>query len=265
MALTDLLRFGAPGMKAYRMHSSAMQLRKNGKYQECEEKLDEALKLYDEAYQKGERKFGILSGYAVLLMRKGEFEKAREVMLTASKDKSITPEDRQQLRIDYALCQWKMGRLEKAIETMCNAIGSNKSGSIYNTMAVLLIEQARATGEFEEAIAWNREALDYDDEDAEALDNMAQLNLALSDAAKAKGETEEAEKYRQEALRYFESAWKNKPSQITSAYYYAKMLYEGGDIVKARKVLATIHGIPISAMVQVSKDEVDALEKKLNG
>jgi len=195
-------------------------------------------------------------------MRRGDFEKAREVMLEANKDKTMTPDKRQQLRMDFALCQWKMGKLDKAIETMERAASGTKSGSIYNAMGVLLTEQARETGDFERAMAWNQEAYEYDDEDAETLDNMGQMYLSMSEWSSKRGEAEESRAQRAEALAYFERAWQEKPTQITSAYYYAKLKLEDGDREKAREVLSGIKDIPVTAMIQIEKEKVDALMKE---
>ncbi len=115
MGFLDSLKGNTTGAKAYRTHISAMQLRKAGKYAESEAKLDEAIRLYGEAYAAGYRKTAALQGYALLLMRRGEFERAREIMLECSKDKSMSADDRFSLRIDFSICQWKMGKLDKAI------------------------------------------------------------------------------------------------------------------------------------------------------
>ena len=265
MGLLDMIKLGSAGQKAYRTHVQAMDLRKKGKYAECEQKLDEAMALYREAYAKGDRKFEFLRGYAVLSMRRGDFEKAREIMLEMNKDKSMTPENKQQLRIDFALCQWKMGKLDKAVETMERAASGAKSGTIYNTMGVLLIEQARVTGDFERALQWNLEAYDYDDEDAETLDNLGQLYLSMAEKSAMNGEEDTAKEQQTLALDYFRRAWEEKPDQITSSYYYARLLNEDGDRAKAKEVLEGIKDIPITAMIQVEKEKVEALTKQVLG
>ena len=263
MGFFDTLKAQQIGTKAYKAHSTAMQLRKKKQYDECEQKLNEAMELYEEAYGLGYRRFNFMSGYAVLLMRRGDFAKARDVMLETSKDKALTPEERQRLRVDFSICQWRTGKLDKAIETLERAAGGSKSSLIYNTMGIYLVEQASQTGEFERAEQWMNEAMDYDDEDAETLDNMGQLHMAKEAWLRKNGDEEQAAGEREKALDCMKRAWERKPEQITSAYFYARMLHEDGKDDAAREALSTIRGVPVSQMVQISSDMVESLEKEL--
>ena len=261
MGFLDSLKGNTAGAKAYRTHISAMQLRKAGKYAESEAKLDEAIRLYGEAYAAGYRKTAALQGYALLLMRRGEFERAREIMLECNKDKSMSADDRFSLRVDYSICQWKMGRLDKAIETIQNAARAKKNGSIYTTLGMFLVERARETGEFDEALAFNEEALDYDDEDAGVLDNVGQLYMIMAEKLRAGGEAEQAAECRKKALDALKKANELKPDQVSSAYYLAKLLHEDGDDARARSLLDHVLKIPFSAIMQVSREEAEALRK----
>ena len=261
MGFLDSLKGNTAGAKAYRTHISAMQLRKAGKYAESEAKLDEAIRLYGEAYAAGYRKTAALQGYALLLMRRGEFERAREIMLECNKDKSMSADDRFSLRVDYSICQWKMGRLDKAIETIQNAARAKKNGSIYTTLGMFLVERARETGEFDEALAFNEEALDYDDEDAGVLDNVGQLYMIMAEKLRAGGDAEQAAECRKKALDALKKANELKPDQVSSAYYLAKLLHEDGDDARARSLLDHVLKIPFSAIMQVSREEAEALRK----
>lgn len=263
MGFFDSMKANQLGMRAYRIHVSAMQMRKAGKYDQSEEKLAQAIKMYDEAYAMGFRKSNVLQGYALLLMRRGEFEKAREVMLECSKDKGMSPENRLTLRVDYSICQWKMGKLDKAIETIRNAAQSKKNGTIYTTLGMFLVEQARRTGEFEEALRFNEEALEYDDEDAGVLDNVGQLYLLMADKAKADGDEASAEAHWKKALDAFQKARSEKPDQISSNYFLAKMLHADGEDEKARKVLDDTLKIPFSSLLQVTLEQVEALRREV--
>lgn len=263
MGFFDSLKVGQLGKKAYRTHVMAMQLRKQGKYAEAEVKLGEALKQYDVAYQAGYRQSGALQGYALLLMRSGDFPRAREIMLELSKDKNMKPEDRFTLRVDFSICQWKMGNLDKAIETIQTAAQNKKNGVIYSTLGMYLVDKARQTGDFEEAIRLNEEAYDYDDEDAGTLDNMGQMYLAMSEWSAKKGDASQASEQRAKALDYLKRAYENKPEQISSSYFLAKMLHEDGDDAQARKVLGSIMEIPFSAMLQISREQALELQKEI--
>ena len=53
MGFLDSMKANREGMKAYRMHVSALQLRQNGKHAEATAKLNEAYQLYQQAYKRG--------------------------------------------------------------------------------------------------------------------------------------------------------------------------------------------------------------------
>lgn len=263
MGFFDSFKVGQLGKKAYRTHVMGMQLRKQGKYAEAEVKLNEALKQYEEAYQAGYRQSNALQGYSLLLMRKGDFPKAREIMLETSKDKTMKPEDRFTLRVDYSICQWKMGNVDKAIETIQTAAQGRQNGTVYATLGMYLVDQARRTGNFEEAIRLNEEAYEYDEEDAGVLDNMGQMYLAMSEWSEKSGDAALAAEQRAKAMDYLKKAYEIKPEQISSSYFLAKMLHESGDDAQARKVLGSVIDLPFSAMLQISREQALELQKKI--
>ena len=263
MGFFDSLKANMLGAKAYRRHLNGMQLRKQGKFEEGEQKLNEAVKLYNDAYAAGFRKSAALQGYALLLMRQSDFVRAREIMLESNKDKTMSAENRFSLRVDYSICQWKMGNLDKAIETIKMAAEYKKNCLIYNTLGMYLIERGRVTGDFEEAIQLNAEAYEYDDEDAGTLDNMGQLNLALSEKAAKEGDKAAAAELRGKAKEFFAKAYDTKPEQVSSSYFYAKVLNEDGEKPKAREVMNNLVKIPVSGILQICKADIDALRKQI--
>lgn len=263
MGFFDSLKSNQVGSKAYHTHVNAMQMRKAGKYMEAEAKIDEALKLYDEAYKLGFRRVNAMQGFSLLLMRRGQFERAREIMLELSKDKSLSQNDRFNLRLDFAICQWKMGKLDKAIETARNAAQMKTNGSLYTTLGMFLIEQAKQTGDFEEAIRFNQEAYEYDDEDAGTLDNLGQIQMHLAEKARKEGDAAAAAEHGAKAIEFMKKAYEIKPDQVSSAYFYAKMLNENGEKDKAREVMDKLMKLPFSAILQISKAEAEALQKEI--
>lgn len=263
MGFFDSLKCNQVGKKAYRLHLMGMQLRKQGKYAESEEKLRAAIELYDEAYKLGFRRPGALQGYALLLMRRGKFEQAREIMLECSKDKTLKPEDRFALRVDFSICQWKMGQLDKAIETIEQAAEVKKNGLIYTTMGMYLVDKARQTGDFEAAIKLNEEAMEYDDEDVGVWDNMGQMYLAMSEFSRKAGDAKQAAEQRQKACEYFKKCYDEKPEQVSSTYFYAKVMHEDGYDDIAREAIEKAMKVPYSAMLQVSTKELEALKKEI--
>ena len=68
------------GQKALRAHISANELAQKGKPEEAGEKYREVLKMYEAAIRDGNQKPNVHQGYAILLVRLGEYERAMEVM-----------------------------------------------------------------------------------------------------------------------------------------------------------------------------------------
>ena len=134
------------------------------------------------------------------------------------------------------------------------------NGMVYGTLGMFLVDQARVTGDFEEAMQFNREALDYDDEDGAVLDNMGQLYEQMSEA---EGNGEKAAEYRAQALKYYKKAHKCKPRQITTIYYLARMLHADGDDAGARKLLAVRDTLYISAICPVTAEMMETLAKEI--
>lgn len=263
MGFLDSIKKDQLGNKAYRQHVTALQLRKQGKIEEAQKRLDEAFKLYGEAYAQGFRKPSAMLAYGILTMQRGDFPRARELMLECSKDKTMSKEDRATLRINYAVLQWRMGNVDKAIETIRTASGNTASGTIYTTLGMFLVDKARATGDFEEAKAYLQEAMEYDDEDAATLDNMGMLSLAMAEKAQSDGDAELAAENRTKAYEYFKKAHDEKADQITSAYYLAMLELEKGNKEAARDVLDDVIHLPMTALCPVSREDIEALSKKI--
>ena len=258
---------GNPAMKAgnhaYRCHVDGNKLIEAGKEKEGQAKLDEALKYYAEAYEAGLDRVGMLMSYGVLLMRRGEYEKAKEVYLRVHYKPGLSKDDRFDLRNNYSICLWRLGKLDEAIATIKRAAADNKTTLVYTTLGLFLILKADETGDFAEAIAFNNEAYEYDDEDAAILDNLGFLHMTMEEHARRAGDAEKVKAERKLAYDYFTRAHKLKPRQITTLYYLAKMLEEDGQKERAREFIdAALQGT-FSSICPVSREEAEALRDRI--
>lgn len=260
MGLFDTAKCAIIGNKAYRNHVDAGKLAGEGKVDQAKEKYQTALKLYEEAVALGNNAPNILQAYSLLLMREGQFEKARDIMLNMSKLKTLSKDDWFQLRIQYSIYHWKMGDLDKAIETIERAAAYKMNGSVYGTLGMYWVDKARQTGDFAPALDFNEKAMDYDDEDAATLDNMGQLYEAM---AEAEGAGEKADEYRARAMDYYRKARKEKPRQITTIYYLARLFHRQGEDEKARKLLSVRDTLYFSAICPVTPQMMEALAKEV--
>jgi len=189
------------------------------------ERFDEAYALYQTAYAEGMNKAQFLLPFSILLLRRGEYEQAAEVLRKAEKSPGgITPAQRSQILVNYAVVCWKQGRLDRALEYLQEVYRKGPSGTIYSTLGYLLIEK----GDFEEALAFNQEAVAYDEEDPITLDNLGQTYYRLG-----------GPEHREEARACFEKALSFRPSSIDSNYFLALYDIEDGKKEEALEKLET--------------------------
>lgn len=237
------------GRKAYQAHIQGNQLIEKGEIEKAAEKHKEALRLYEEAYAAGDREPNVVMAYGVLLMRFNQLEKARDLLLSCEHMKGMDAKSKKQLRVNYSVCQWKMGNLDKAIELMQNAANGGKTALIYTTLGYYLIEKAIQTGDFTEALAFNQEAYEYDEDDAGVLDNLGQLYYAMGE--------------REKAYDFLSRAYRAKPTQVTTLYFIAKMNHEKGDDEKARAFIAKALQGNFSALCSISREQAQALKDEI--
>ena len=248
------------GNRAYHAHVDAGKLAGEGKVDQAREKYREALRYYEEAERQGTVAPNVLQGYALMLMREGDFEKAKAVMGKISKLKKLTDDDWFQLRVQYSICLWRMGELDRAMETIGRAAQYRMNGSVYSTLGMYWVDKARQTGDFAEALAFNEKAMDYDDEDAATLDNMGQLYEAMADADAA---GEKSAEYREKALEYYQKAHEQKPRQITTIYNLARLCHQNGDDARARELLSVRDTLYYSALCPISREMMDDLAREV--
>ena len=251
MGFMDKFKAESAGRRAYGLHVQANRLYDQGKTAEARAKHDQAIKLYDEAVKAGCNKASYLMAYGVLLLRYGRFDESKELFLKAEHTPGITKDEKKQLRVNFAIAQWKLGNLDSAISQLKIALNEGATGLIYGSLGYVLIEKARQTGDFTEAIAFNNEALDYDDEDAVVLDNMGQLNLAMGNKEKA--------------LEYFTKAHEYKPRQVDTLYYLARIAGKNGDKAKAVEYLNSALDGNYSALCTTTRQQAADLKKEIEG
>lgn len=251
------------GQKAYRTHIAANKLANEGRVGEAKQKYAQAYQLYEQAFQDGVEKPSIRLGFAILLMRLGEFERAGEVMREIRLMKNLTEEDWFDLRLNYSIYLWKTGRLDEAIDTINRAAKTKMNAAIYTTLGMYLVDKANATGDYGAVQDFNRQALDYDDEDAGALDNVGAMYEGMMARARDEGDAARAAEYRRLAVENYAKAHAAKPRQTTTIYALAKLYHEDGEDEKAREVLSDAENLYFSAICPVSEAQMEALKKEV--
>lgn len=246
--------------KAYRLHGRALAFQKAGDTIRAEEKFRQALELYTQAYGEGNRRKNIMMAYGNLLLRYGYFEKARDILKEAASKPDMTQKELYQLRINYSVCQWKLGDLDAALCTIRKSYEEMRSTVVYSTMGTYLVQKAVETGDFKEAGAFALEALDYDDEDASLQDNYGQY-LYFSSLNDDPGQCEigirEAEKSFRKALTF-------KKDQVTTLYFLALICQRTGRESEAAQFMEKLRACSYTAICQIQEEQILALEKEIS-
>ena len=206
---------------------------------------DEALKLYEECMNEGLKDMKTILPYSVLLLRSGQYQKARELLVSVQKY-PMADDQKRQLFVNYAVAVYKLGDLPKAIEVLEVQDKKAESGLVYETLGYLLVE----AGDFDKALEYNLKALEYDDEDPITLDNLGQTYFRL------KGDKETARSY-------FDKALAQKPGQLDTLYFLAQYYIEAGNHSAAREKLETVLDGRFSPLNFASKEKAEILLQTL--
>ena len=95
------------GIKA----NKALRLQKNGEFKAAE-------KLYEEAFAEGVNDPRYFLPYALMLIRDGQYQKAREFLVAHQKAPGMSPGQRVELLVYYATCCLRLGHVDKGINTL---------------------------------------------------------------------------------------------------------------------------------------------------
>ncbi len=270
------------GRKAYKAHG-------NGQY-------EEAMKLYEDAYDEGMSDPRYVLGYSVLLLRAGQYAKAREVLVDLQKNPALNPGLKSQLLVNYAAAVFRMGELDKGIRLLEQQHRQGPSGLIYQTLGYLYIEkyaqentpdfealEAAAAAEpekpaekvvekfptiapegeqktlsvrekwakgIDDAEAFIRESIEYDEEDSVCLDNMGQFLYRV------RGD-------REGAKPWFDKALAEKENQIDTLWFLSRYDLEAGDRAAAIAKLEKLTDARFSPLNYVNKEMAQAELERL--
>ena len=102
---------------------------------------EEARKLYEEAFAEGLNDPRFVLAYALLMIRGGEYQQAKDFLVKHQKAPGMTPEQRVTLLVDYAACCYRLGNIDKGIDTLEQQFRKTETGLIYQTLGYLYVEK----------------------------------------------------------------------------------------------------------------------------
>lgn len=235
-----------------------------------------ARKLYQEAYEAGMNDPRLLLAYSVLLLRMEAYQEARDLLVQIQK-LPLGPEHKSQMYMNYAVACHKMGETARAISILERQHRKGTNGLMYQTLGYLYVEYFDASKPFvpldpeadddkffsekkvltqEESIAkvlaYNEEAIAYDDEDPVCLDNLAQTYYrVIGDKVKAK--------------EWFDKAIAIKENQIDTLWFLSRYDLEEGNTAAAIEKLETAAEGRFSPLNYARPEMIAAELKRLQG
>ena len=102
---------------------------------------EEARKLYEEAYAEGLNDPRYNQAYALLITRMGEYQKAKEFLVKHQKTPGMSQDQRVTMLVNYATCCFRLGNIDKGIDTLEQQFRKTETGLLYQTLGYLYIEK----------------------------------------------------------------------------------------------------------------------------
>ena len=221
---------------------------------------EEARKLYEEAYAEGLNDPRYNQAYALLITRMGEYQKAKEFLVKHQKTPGMSQDQRVTMLVNYAACCFRLGNIDKGIDTLEQQFRKTETGLLYQTLGYLYIEKYDAANKpaFEEEPVTEEETEETPEETAaESEENEAAEEKTLSPQEAWDAGVKKAEDFILKSLEYddedpisldnmgqfiyrvkgdkegakawFEKAIALKDKQIDTLYFLSRYDLEAGD------------------------------------
>ena len=220
----------------------------------------EARKLYEEAFAEGLNDPRYNLAYALMIIRDGEYQKAKEFLVKHQKAPGMTPSQRVTLLVDYAACCFRLGDEDKGNNTLEQQFRKGETGLLYQTLGYLYVEkydaanrpdfdeQAETPAEPEEAAVTEKTAAEEGTEEKEKV--LSPREAWEEGQKKAEDFIRQSVEYddedpvcldnmgqfvyrvledKAEAKQWFEKAYALKDSQIDTLYFLSRYDEEAGD------------------------------------
>jgi len=102
---------------------------------------EEAIRLYEEAFAEGVNDPRYNLAYALLIIRDGQYQKAKDFLVTHQKTPGMSQEQRTTLLVDCAACCFRLGSIDKGIHVLEEQYRKTQTGLLYQTLGYLYVEK----------------------------------------------------------------------------------------------------------------------------
>ena len=212
--------------------------------------MDKALATYQELYAAGYIRGSYILPWSMVLLREGgeeNYKKVKEILAKAQKSPDMDPARKSDLFMNFAVADYKLGNVGKALELMERNHQNHPCGNTYGALGYMYVD----AGMTEKALEFTA-ALEYDDEDPVIIDNLGQVYYRLLND-------------KEKALEYFTKAHELKPAQIDTLWFLSRYDVENGDTAAAVEKLEKALEGRFSPLNFATKDKVTAELAKIKG
>ena len=251
----------------------------------------EAIRLYEECFAEGLTDPRYVLSYAVLIIREGQYQKAKDFLIAHQKAPGMSPDQRANLIVDFAVCCFRLGDLDKAVSKLEELYRKGPNGLVYQTLGYLYVEQYDATRKAA-FLARETEAQEQQDPELGAVEKSPE-ETAEPQTMEEKWEAgrQKALRFNQEAVEYddedpvcldnlgqtwyrvmgdpaaaktwFDKAHQIKPEQIDTLYFLSRYDLEKGDReAAAQKMEKALEG-RFSPLNYCTREQAEAELKSL--
>ena len=257
---------------------------------------EEARKLYEEAYAEGLNDPRYNQAYALLMTRMGEYQKAKEFLVKHQKTPGMSQDQRVTMLVNYAACCFRLGNIDKGIDTLEQQFRKTETGLLYQTLGYLYIEKYDAANKpaFDEVpVTEEAPAEAAEETTAEGEENEAAEEKTLSPREAWEKRKKKAEDFILKSLEYddedpisldnmgqfiyrvkgdkegakawFDKAIALKDKQIDTLYFLSRYDLEAGDREAAIEKLEKAAGGNFSPLNYCSRETILKEIEKLKG
>ena len=257
---------------------------------------EEARKLYEEAYAEGLNDPRYNQAYALLITRMGEYQKAKEFLVKHQKTPGMSQDQRVTMLVNYATCCFRLGNIDKGIDTLEQQFRKTETGLLYQTLGYLYIEKYDAANKpvFDETPVTEQASEEAAEETkAEGEENEAAEEKTLSPREAWDAGVKKAEDFILKSLEYddedpisldnmgqfiyrvkgdkegakawFDKAIALKDKQIDTLYFLSRYDLEAGDREAAIEKLEKAAGGNFSPLNYCSRETILKEIEKLKG
>ncbi len=185
--------------------------------------------------------------YSAILLRTGDNDEAETILNGIIRTKGVKPDDKNHAKQQRCMVYYRQGRMDEAVEE-ANELFENgyKNTAMYGMIGYFKLLRG---DDLDETTAFCEEALAYNDDDRDIMDNLSICYYKKGDYKKAK--------------ELSDKIIEANPAFIEGYYHGAQISAKLGEKKKALEYLDKISECTRSYMTTVTEDEITALRNDI--